>query len=221
MVLDDVVQQGKRLFTKNLSSCIGQSVYGEQLRTIDGVEYRSWTPYRSKLAAALLKGYQPKKLYSNSKVLYLGAAMGTTVSHVSDIVSGGVVFAVEHSAVAAKQLLDAIKNRNNVIPLYYDANHPDRYAVIVPQVDFLYQDISQRNQADIFARNIQWYLKKDGEAVIMVKARSIDVALLPKKAYTQVADELQGHGLHIKKSFTLAPFDRDHAVFVVNQKNRS
>jgi fibrillarin-like rRNA methylase len=52
----------------------------------------------------------------------------------------------------------------------------------------------------------------------MVKARSIDVSLPPKKAYEQVAGELKQQKIHIKKSFTLAPFDRDHGVFVVTRK---
>lgn len=49
-------------------------------------EYRAWNPFRSKLAAAILGGVDQIHMAPGKKVLYLGAASGTTVSHVSDIV---------------------------------------------------------------------------------------------------------------------------------------
>ena len=69
----------------------GESVYGEKKVSIDGdggekIEYRVWNPFRSKLAAAILGGIDNIHMRPGSKVLYLGAASGTTVSHVSDIV---------------------------------------------------------------------------------------------------------------------------------------
>ena len=50
------------------------------------MEYRVWNPFRSKLAAAILGGVDKIHIKPGAKVLYLGAASGTTVSHVSDIV---------------------------------------------------------------------------------------------------------------------------------------
>ena len=50
------------------------------------IEYRVWNPFRSKLAAAIVGGVDKIHIKPGSKVLYLGAASGTTVSHVSDIV---------------------------------------------------------------------------------------------------------------------------------------
>ena len=62
------------------------------------VEYRVWNPFRSKLAAAILGGVDKIYMPPGCKVLYLGAASGTTVSHVSDVVGpGGMVYAVEFS----------------------------------------------------------------------------------------------------------------------------
>ena len=69
--------------TKNLTP--GISVYGEELIKEDD-EYRVWNPFRSKLAAAILGGVDQIHMQPGSKVLYLGAASGTTVSHVADIV---------------------------------------------------------------------------------------------------------------------------------------
>ena len=50
------------------------------------LEYRAWNPFRSKLAAAILGGVGNIHMKPGCKVLYLGAASGTTVSHVADIV---------------------------------------------------------------------------------------------------------------------------------------
>ncbi|MBS3778270.1 MAG: fibrillarin-like rRNA/tRNA 2'-O-methyltransferase [Candidatus Thermoplasmatota archaeon] len=210
-----IIRKKRKLFTKNPQQCKGITVYGEQLKKISGEEFRSWNPYRSKLAAALIKKKITFPLSEKSTVLYLGAATGTTVSHLSDLLPHGTIYAVEHSPISMKKLIVMIKNRPNIIPLLEDANHPDRYFSIVPQVDIIYQDISQRNQADIFIRNMNQYLKADGMGMIMVKARSIDVSVPPKKAYRIVERELRAHHIKIERTFTLSPFDKDHAIFVV------
>ena len=49
-----VYREGRDLFTRNLRP--GERVYGEELRNVGGVEYREWDPFRSKMAALLLRG---------------------------------------------------------------------------------------------------------------------------------------------------------------------
>ncbi|KAL0738979.1 hypothetical protein Bca4012_015189 [Brassica carinata] len=85
------IAKGKEeaLVTKNLLP--GEAVYNEKRISVqneDGtkVEYRVWNPFRSKLAAAILGGVDNIYIKPGAKVLYLGAASGTTVSHVSDLV---------------------------------------------------------------------------------------------------------------------------------------
>jgi fibrillarin-like pre-rRNA processing protein len=211
-----IYKKNDRLFTINPEACRGTKVYNEQLITQDDQEYRSWNPYRSKLAAALLKGIN-FEVDSDAQILYLGAATGTTVSHLSDIVTQGVIYAVERSPVAIINLLKVAEKRQNIIPILSDANHPERYQHIVPTVDLVYQDISQRNQADIFNRNIQRYMKPKGTGLIMVKARSIDVALKPKQAYELVCSALKKEHFNINKTVELAPFEKDHAAIIITQ----
>jgi fibrillarin-like pre-rRNA processing protein len=203
-----------KLFTETLASAKGIKVYNERFMTWKGKEYRSWNPYRSKLAAALLKGlFLP--VDSTSHVLYLGAATGTTVSHFSDILRKGIVYAVENSAFAFHGLLTLAQQRSNIIPILEDAYHPDRYSTFVSKVDLLYQDLSQRNQAEIFIENSRSYLTPNGLGIFMVKARSIDVSLQPKEAYTQVYSTLKTQGFHPETPYDLAPYHKDHAVIVV------
>ena len=178
-----IFKDKNKIFTENL--CKGDRVYNEKLVKSKGKEFRSWNPYRSKLAAAILNGFEfPIK--SESRILYLGAATGTTVSHISDIIRNGVIYSVESSPIAVKHLISLSEKRKNIIPILSDANHPDRYNAIVSNVDLIYQDISQRNQAEIFITNVKNYLKNDGIGILMVKARSIDVSLKPQKAFELV-----------------------------------
>ena len=86
------IAEGKEslLVTKNLVP--GEAVYGEKRISIDGgvegtkIEYRVWNPFRSKLAAGVLNGIDNIGIAPGKKVLYLGAASGTSVSHVADVV---------------------------------------------------------------------------------------------------------------------------------------
>lgn len=57
-----------------------------------------WNPFRSKLAAAVVGGVENIYVKPGAKLLYLGGASGTTVSHCSDLVGPqGMVYAVEFS----------------------------------------------------------------------------------------------------------------------------
>ncbi len=209
-----VYQDKKQLFTENLQECKGIKVYGEKIIKNKNKELRSWIPYRSKLAAAILNGLEIE-IKKDYNVLYLGAATGTTVSHISDITRDGIIYAVESSPVSMKKLITVCEKRPNIIPILNDAFHPDRYASIVPSVDLIYQDISQRNQAEIFVENIKKYLKENGTGIIMVKARSIDVAMKPKIAYEKVCNYLKENSLRIKQVFELEPYEKDHAVIII------
>jgi len=210
-----VFKDKNKLFTENPENCRGIKVYNEHLIKRKSKEYRSWTPYRSKLAAAIVKKLT-FTIKQDATVLYLGAATGTTVSHISDIVKDGMVFAVENSPIATNELIKLGRRRQNIIPILEDANHPERYSFFVPSVDIVYQDISQRNQAEIFIENIKKFLKKDGMGILMVKARSIDVSLKPTEAYKLVANKLKEQKLTIVDTIDLAPYEKDHAAIVVS-----
>ena len=134
------------LATKN---CLpGISVYGEKRISVtvenEKIEYRMWNPYRSKLAAGIVCGIDNIYISPGSAVLYLGAASGTSVSHVSDIVGPeGVVYAIEFSQRSGRDLLKLATKRKNIIPIIEDARYPSRYRMLVPMVDSLFSDVAQ------------------------------------------------------------------------------
>ena len=113
------------------------------------------------VAAAVLGGVDNIWIKPGSKVLYIGAAAGTSVSHVSDIVGPtGAVYAVEFSHRPGRDLINMAKSRTNVIPIIEDARHPLKYRMLVGMVDCVFADVAQPDQARIVALNSHYFLEK-------------------------------------------------------------
>jgi fibrillarin-like pre-rRNA processing protein len=199
-------------FTRNLVP--GNRVYDEELLKFHGSEYRSWDPYRSKLAGAILKGeLEPDIIRAGDKVLYLGASTGTTASHVSDIVGReGLVVGVEMSARVGREFLEKVaKARVNVIPFISDARETERFGEF-GKMDVVYCDIAQRDQTDIAIANARRHLKEGGRLLLIVKARSIDQLKEPKVVFKEEAQKLRDAGFLVESVVDLRPFDKDHAL---------
>jgi fibrillarin-like pre-rRNA processing protein len=191
----------------------GVTLYGEKLISRDGNEYRTWDPFRSKLAAAYIKGLHFE--FSNvGNVLYLGASTGTTVSHLSDIVGqSGKIFAVESSARVARELISNVSSkRTNVIPIIEDARKPRSYFSIYDKMDLIYCDIAQPDQTTIAIDNCKIYLKEAKPMLLVIKTRSIDVTMSPKNVISQEIKKLESNSFEIKQKIDLEPFDKDHAM---------
>ena len=205
----------KRLATKNLIH--GRNVYGERLIRYDGVEYRVWDVFRSKLAAAILKNLKTVPIKPSHKVLYLGAASGTTASHVSDIVGEkGHVYCVEFAPRAIRELVNNVcAYRLNMSPILEDARFPEKYAMFISgKVDDVYCDIAQPEQAKILADNADLFLKKSGWIMLAVKAQSIDVTKEPSEVYKGEVKVLENRGFRIEEVVHLEPYDKAHAMIV-------
>ena len=211
-------------YTKNAAP--GISVYGEKVLTDDdGTEYRSWDPKRSKLGALYQKRISIP-LSPDSRILYLGAASGTTVSHVSDILAdngSGVVYAVEFSERPMRDLVMLAEKRQNIIPIFSDASRPELYFPIVEPVDLIFQDVAQANQAEIACKNAAYFLKDGGHLILSVKARSIDVAKNPKKVFSEeikILEKSADVSFKILKTADLAPFHVDHMAAIAVKTKR-
>ncbi|RIA90589.1 Fibrillarin-domain-containing protein [Glomus cerebriforme] len=212
------VARGKEdlLVTKNLVS--GESVYGEKRISVEGAdgvktEYRVWNPFRSKLAAGILGGVENIFIAPGKKVLYLGAASGTTVSHVADIVGPeGIVYAVEFSHRSGRDLINVAKKRTNVIPIIEDARHPQKYRMLVNMVDVIFADVAQPDQARIIALNAHHYLKNNAHIVISIKANCIDSTLAAEEVFAEEIKKLIRENIKPIEQITLEPYERDHAL---------
>lgn len=183
----------------------GESVSGEA--TADG--WRQWDPRRSKLGAMLDRGMETG-LEGGETVLYLGAAAGTTVSHLADF--AGPVYAVEFAARPMRDLVDVSESRSNVFPLLKDARKPSTYAHIVEPVDVIVQDVATRGQARVAVENRR-FLEDDGRLLLAVKARSEDVTAAPETVFERVVSELEG-GYEVRSTERLDPLHDDHLAVV-------
>lgn len=216
-IFDGVYKIDGKLATKNLVP--GRAVYGEDLIETEEFEtgFRLWTPYRSKLSAAIMNGLKTFEIKEGSKVLYLGASTGTTPSHVSDIVGKkGRVYAVEISERSMRDLITLCEARSNMLPIMEDARFPERYADAVGQCDVIYQDVSAKEQAEIMLKNSK-FLKKGGYAYFAIKSQSIDVSKPPKEVFKEVLKKLEGT-FEILEQLGLEPYDSAHLFVVLRKK---
>lgn len=207
----------RKLATKNFAA--GNSVYGERLVKFEKKEYRLWDPYRSKFAAAILKGLVSVPIQPNHWVLYLGAASGTTASHVSDIVGeGGHVYCVEFASRSLRELISKVAAfRNNMMPILADARLPETYSRLVGRVDNVYCDVAQPEQARVLADNADLFLVDGGWVMLVIKAQSIDVTKEPSIVYRKEIDVMEARGFRIAEFVHLEPYDKAHAM-VIAQK---
>ena len=205
------------LVTRNLD--VGHSVYGEKRISVEApegkIEYRVWNPFRSKVASAIVSGIENIFIRPGAKVLYLGAASGTTVSHVSDVVgSEGTVYAVEFSHRSGRDLINCAKRRPNIIPIVEDARYPLRYRMLVDMVDVIFADVAQPDQARIVGHNAQYFLKTGGHFMISIKASCVDSTIAPEAVFASEIKKLQEMNFKPAEYVTLEPFERDHACVV-------
>lgn len=174
----------------------------------DGVEikteYRVWNPFRSKLAAGILGGLDDIHVAPGKKVLYLGAASGTSVSHVADIVGPeGTVYAVEFSHRSGRDLINMAKKRTNVIPIVEDARYPNKYRMLLSQVDVIFADVAQPDQARIVALNAHHFLKNGGHVVVSVKASCIDSTAPAEAVFAAEVKRMQAENIKPHEQLTL------------------
>ena len=214
-----IKRKGVDLFTKNLVS--GQTFFGESLikKKInnENIELRQWDYTRSKLGAAIFLKVSQLGINKGDKVLYLGASHGFTPSYVSDIVGEkGFVFCLDFAPRVIRDLYLLCQKRHNMAPIIADANKPEDYEELIPKVDVIFMDIAQREQVKIFLKNFK-FLKKEGFAILALKARSVDVTRKPKYVFRDAREELEKHTMIVDYK-ELDPVEKDHCIFVCKNK---
>jgi fibrillarin-like pre-rRNA processing protein len=105
-------------------------------------------------------------------------------------------------------LVRLCERRKNIVPILADAARPEEYSFLVEPVDLVYQDVAQRNQAEIASRNCARYLKSGGDLILMLKTRSVDVTACPEAVLQGEMKNLQG--LDLSQVMDLLPFHEDH-----------
>ncbi len=215
------IEEGRfpKIFTKNLTP--GKTFFDQEFTiTESGVQYRELDPRHSKLGAALARGCQQFGIKEGERMLYLGASHGYTPSFVSDMLGPkGTLFCLDVAPRVVRDLVFVCEVRVNMIPILADAAQPESFSHQVSGVDTVFQDIAQRNQVEIFLKNVDLYLKSGGFGMLAVKARSIDVLKRPADIFRDIKKQLDNTpGIVIVDYRELDPFEKDHAFFVVKKK---
>jgi fibrillarin-like pre-rRNA processing protein len=188
----------------------GTPVYGEPT---DG-EWRLWDAGRSKLAA-MLEAEMDTGLDGGDTVLYLGAASGTTVSHVADF--AGPTYAVEFAPRPVRDLVGVAEDRETLFPLLKDARKPETYAHVVESgLDAIVQDVATRGQARVAVENRR-FLADDGRLLAAIKARSEDVTEKPDAVFEQALADLR-ESYEVLETTRLEPHHDDHLGVVARPK---
>jgi fibrillarin-like pre-rRNA processing protein len=215
MLFPGIWRNGDRIFTKNLLP--GDSTYSKSIARHEGAELREWNPFRSKPAAAIMKGIKEFPLAAGMKVLYLGISFGQTATFFSDIVGrDGIIYGIEISERCFNDLNPVAEKRGNIVPVVADARSPEDYSWIEP-VDLVYQDVASDQQSEILIRNCRAFLRPGGHAMVAIKARSIDVVKDPKKIYAEELEKL-GKEFGIIEKKQLDPFEKDHMFVIMKKK---
>ena len=223
---ETVLLEGRNVWTVNANP--GVAVRGESLRKFRGVEHRRWDPNRSKLGAGLLRTRNdPTLLLPNagSTVLYLGAGHGTTISHLHDHLCGaknrfgGRLVAVDLAPRCLRDLTYLAEHRPGLVPVLGDARKFDAWGVLIPsRVDWLFQDVAQAGQVEIFLSAVRRFLSKDGIGLLSLKAASErhteggDEDIFAE-AIAQLSSEVE-----LLEHINLTGFEDQHALFVVRRR---
>ncbi|OWP53902.1 Fibrillarin-like rRNA/tRNA 2'-O-methyltransferase [Candidatus Micrarchaeum sp.] len=214
-IFNGVFSIGGKLATENMVR--GSKAYSEELVTIGAKEYRLWNPYRSKLSAAIMNGMKEMHIGPGSKVLYLGAATGTTASHVSDIVGpNGSVYCIELSDRNMRQLIRVCEKRKNMLPILGDAGDTAKYKDYVSECDVIYQDVSSRDQSGILLENSK-FLKKGGFAYFIIKSQSIDVGRKPSEVFDSELKKV-AEAYELLEKVSIEPYDELHMFAVLRKR---
>ncbi|MFA4946498.1 MAG: fibrillarin-like rRNA/tRNA 2'-O-methyltransferase [Candidatus Micrarchaeia archaeon] len=202
-----------KLYTRNLVR--GFRVHGERVVSENGVEWREWNPYQSKLGAALMKGLECN-IREGDSILYLGAANGATPSFVSDLVgSRGIVYCIEFAPRSMRDLIRVCEARENMVPILADARKTRDYEE-VGSVDCVFEDVADPEQGRIMVENSR-FLAKGGLGLLAVKARCVDSTVEPALVYEQVEREVS-QTFNVTRRLDLAPFEEDHEFLELEKK---
>jgi fibrillarin-like rRNA methylase len=114
-------------------------------------------------------------------------------------------------------------SRPGLIPVLGDARKFSAWGVLMPRkVKWLFQDVSQAGQVEIFIKAANRFLADDGIGLLSLKAASErwtgdDEA----QVFANVEIALEQAGLTVEESIDLAGFEDNHMLFAVRKPSNN
>ena len=158
----------EQLATKNMVK--GTKTRKERTKIVNDEEFLEWSPYKSKLAAAIRSGLQILPIIKNSKVVCINLLEESTMLHISNIVgSGGSVFVIDVNKNKKSFLNKLADTHKNIIPVYDTVDELSSSSSITGKVDTLYVDILESEQIGTIVKKYGSLLKNEGFLMLIVK----------------------------------------------------
>ena len=207
------VRNEKKLAT--LSNVSTNQDYKENLVEMNGKQHSIWSPYMSKLAAAIINGMEIFPILKKTKILYLDPTSEKTIKHISDIVGiNGKIFVVRNIMKNSKNFLEQIaKNRSNIFTIIPDKTNPARLTGMTEMVDVIYIDIAEHNQTEIAIQNCKNHLRIGGFLMLIVPTKNIDFANNTSKKNQEERKKLQT-SFDIIQEINLMDFFKEYSMII-------
>ena len=160
-----------------------------------------------------------------STVLYLGAGHGTSISHLHDHLCGsdndlgGRIIAVDLAPRCLRDLTHLAETRPGLVPVLGDARKHSAWGVLLPRkVNWLFQDVAQSGQVDIFIGACRRFLNIDGIGLLSLKAASERWTGEGEDAlFGKVEEQLVENGFAVEESIKLTGYEDNHVLFVTRR----
>lgn len=94
-----------------------------------------------------------------------------------------------------------------------DARYPNKYRMLMSQVDVIFADVAQPDQARIVALNAHHFLKNGGHIVVSIKASCIDSTAPAEAVFAQEVKKMIEENIKPHEQLTLEPYERGASPF--------
>ena len=198
--------------------------FGESRQRRKGDTWRAWDPRRSKISAGIVAskvGVGDWLPLPGESILYLGAGHGQTLSHIHDLTfleDKSRIIACEISSRCLRSLRSAAETRVGIYPVLIDARRIDLIGqTIDTPVDVVIQDVSQADQARMFARACN-LLTPSGRGLLSLKLASERGGMpMAEKSLNEAKSMIQGYGLTIDEVINIERWQRGHRLIIVRR----
>ena len=150
---------------------------------------------------------------------------GTSISHLHDHLCGadndlnGRIVAVDLAPRCLRDLTHLASARPGLVAILGDARKHSGWGVLMPhQVDWLFQDVAQSGQVEIFIDACRRFLTVGGLGLLSLKAASERWTGEGEHVlFTKVEQQLIENGFDVEESIKLTGYEDNHVLFVARR----
>ena len=176
-------------------------------------QYRDWSPFDSKLSAALFNGLEIFPFKPDSKIFYSDDSLDTTLNHLFDIIGPVGMIYVQKSSIKIKNSKNAVmidNEKNNIV----DKHNGKK------QFDVIYFDITNTQNLEAELLNQKTNLKNQGFIIIIFHS----VSKTNDSSFKNQINNIINHSalsLQLIQEVNLAGFFKNSMMVVLQKTGKS